>query len=990
MPQQLKPIRYSQWQRWADVYHGWRDGRGQIPQPPLAPGPVTTPHREALIRLAQDAFAREHLEYRKVVAEPHRKIMAARAKREMARLTLKLANDEFALVPTNLTDAESGRRRLGESRHPESVIIRRRRKEHRELRSRAYTAVTSAQREVTTIEGDLESASQEAKQHHDAAAIRVERIHEYIHRRLSVYRRTLIRFHPDGAWVNTAMSVRTPSIPGWALPDAYPPEKVTAPPPPLIEEPVLNTTDVPLEPPGIVDLLHDETRFGAVGGTASGGHGFVEVESPVVAVWHFTVVKVGEDLELRTRGYGHGPFIGGEPVGTARIKSGGYFDFAGYRYTVLDKDHLLREPLGEPSIVAADLFAKSGPKPRLSGMSFVQHERTLLAVLGPSGAGKSSLCFALLDELPLESGRLFFGRMPMTTHSKQIRDRLGFVPQDINLHMTLTVEDTLRYGYSLRSSDKAQRERRIDRAIDDTSLKDQRNQLLSTLSGGQLRRVSIALELLSKPPLLMLDEPTSGLDASMDRQIMTILRDYALAGHTVVVVTHNTEHLRLANQIVVVVEGGTPAYSGLPRGLRKFFGVTNYADLMSLLLNAEQRKDFVDQYRAGDRAKEARHEAERLQKEIAAGSPAGTPAGSPAGTPAGTPAGSPTGSSAGLPVGSLAASPVISSSPQKAAGKARRDARRQFRVLIVRQARLLRSRALKGNDRSPWQSLVNGLISSLPLLIAVLSAALAALVAGPPGLGAGTRPSDVGPTSLALLTTLCVLSGQALTYSDVVNEIEIVRREFRAGVGVLPILGAKWVVYAAMAIAQAGLISFVFCVIPHRAPQRSVLLGPDLDLFAGLAALSIAAMTLGLLISTVFRKLEHAIALVTATSIAQIALNGVTSDLSKPSVTSWLAALLPDRWGLAASASSVDLRGIERGNPTLAGHDALWAHSAAQWATDVGALAALSAVFFVLAAWRLKSGLRPRGLWKRLLARLLRRDASGAGQVARPAPAGSY
>lgn len=176
-----------------------------------------------------------------------------------------------------------------------------------------------------------------------------------------------------------------------------------------------------------------------------------------------------------------------------------------------------------------------------------------------------------------------------------------------------------------------------------------------------------------------------------------------------------------------------------------------------------------------------------------------------------------------------------------------------------------------------------------------------------------------------------------------------------------------------MAFAQAGLITLIFCVIPHRAPQRSVLIGPDLDLFAGLAALTIAAISLGLLISTVFTKLEHAVALVTATSIAQIALNGVTSDLSTPSLTSWPAVILPDRWGVAAAASSVNMSGIERGNRALAGHDALWTHSLWQWATDLGALAVLSAAFFVLAAWRLKSQLRPRHLLKRLLTRAFRR-----------------
>ena len=150
---------------------------------------------------------------------------------------------------------------------------------------------------------------------------------------------------------------------------------------------------------------------------------------------------------------------------------------------------------------------------------------------------------------------------------------------------------------------------------------------------------------------------------------------------------------------------------------------------------AEQRKDYVTRYKAGDRAAEAMREADRLEAVSGAAPPIG-------------------------PAGSAAGTQVL---PQLPAGHARRDSVRQFGVLVARQAWLLQSRARKENDPGPWQALTNLGVSSLPLLIAVGSSALAALVAGPPGLGAGKGPSDVGPTSLALLTTLCVLSGQALT-----------------------------------------------------------------------------------------------------------------------------------------------------------------------------------------------------------------------------------
>lgn len=931
----MTPIRYGQWRRWADTFHGWRDGRAGIParfSKIVNVGPATTGHREALIRQAQDAFGYEHLDYRRLVAEPHRRIMAERTRLEAARAALAWAKEAFTVESGGLTGLEAKRRRLGEEHHPETVIIQRRHKDHQKLLVRARDGVTRAQAEVMAIEADLDRAVEEARQLHQAAVLRVVRIHEHVHRRLACYRRALVRAHPDGAWVNSALSVRAPEIPGWALPDAYLPGSAPAPMVPD-EGSDPNQPDTPEPEQGaaeIIPLLFDVTRFGSENhgspgdsqqaNAGRGGIGYVTLGTPLAAPWHFTVVKANDRLQLKTRGHPHGPYIGGEAVGTAVLEPGDFFDFADRRYTMLDADRLEDAPLGACDLIAADLFAKSESKVRLSDMSFVQRRDTLMAVLGPSGAGKSSLFYALLGELPLESGRLFFRGMPMITHARQIRERLGFVPQDITLHTSLTVQATLRYACGLRSPRKREYSEFIDSAISKVGLDKQRHQLLSTLSGGQLRRVSIALEMLTDPPLLMLDEPTSGLDASMDRLIMTVLRKHS-EGHTVMVVTHSTEHLPLAHQVLVVVENGAPAYSGPPRQIRRHFRFQSYADLMQMLLT--QPEKCAEEYLGGRMAKEARHEADALEQR-----PAADPA-------------------------------LAGSAMQITRGRTRRGFARQLGVLISRQCALLLSRAITKNDRTWLDALRNAAVVSLPLSVAIGSAALAALVASAPGLGA--KPSGAGPTALALLTTLCVLSGQALTYSDVVNELDVIRREFRAGVGAVLVLMAKWLVYAVLAVAQAGLITVVFCAVPGRGPQRSVLINPEMDLFLGLAALSVAAMTLGLLVSTLARKLEHAVAIITATSIAQIALNGVTSDLSTSSVTSAIAGLLPDRWGLAAAASSVDLRGINAGHVTAVSADPLWTHTSGQWFQDVAALALLSAGYFALAAWRLNTRLRPIG-----------------------------
>jgi ABC transport system ATP-binding/permease protein len=925
MSGRLNAIRYGQWQRWADTYQGWRDGHAGVPERPNRPGPVTTPHRESLIRLAQDAFAREHLEYQKSVAEPHRQIEAGRSRLAAAKSALAWAESAARLDLRELTGPETRRRRLGEDRHPESVIVQRRLRERVKLRARARAEVARAQSTVSTIEGEVARAEEAAEQHHEAAVVRVQRIHQYIHRRLAVYRRALVRAHPDGAWVNWALSVQTPEIPTWALPDAYLPERAAFRAQATQEPPDQPPTEAD-EAPSTIALNHDVTRFGSAPAPAESGEiGYETLDGPLAAPWHFTIIKTANGLRLRTRGYDHGPYIAGEPVREADLLPGDFFDFGERRYAMLDGSNLSVEELPDRILIAADLGAMTDGRPRLSGMSFVQRENRLLAVLGPSGAGKSSLCFALLGELPVQpGGRLFFRKMPMDTHLKQIRDQVSFVPQETGtqptLHMSLTVEATLRYGFNLRSPDKQDRDERIEAVLEDVYMTGRRHQLLRTLSGGQLRRVSIALELLTEQPLLMLDEPTSGLDASMDRQIMEILRKHAENGHTVIVVTHSTEHLSEAHEILVVVEGGTPAYFGPPRQIRKQLNFKAYADLMSWLLDEEKRAEYVNKYRAGAMVKEAMRAADGVARETTA--------------------------------------QATRRQSRRLTNRSFRAVLRQFLVLVRRQCALLATGGKKNTDPTWWQQIMNARLVLIPLLVAMGSAALAALVAGSPGLGA--VPSEVGPTALALLTTLCVLSGQALTYSDVISEFEIIRREYRAGVGVLPALTAKWVVYAVLAISQAGLITVVFCWFPDRAPQRSVWLGPEIDLFLGLAALSVAAMTLGMLVSTLAAKLEHAVALITATSIAQIALNGVTAALATISATSVLAAALPDRWGLAAVASSMDLRGINQGRPTQVGADALWTHSLGQWLQDLGGLAGLSLVFFVLAIWRLHTRLRPQ------------------------------
>ncbi|MEU7832593.1 MULTISPECIES: ATP-binding cassette domain-containing protein [unclassified Nonomuraea] len=895
----MKPIPYGPLARLTDWYHGWRDGWAEIPSPAVHGSrgrPVTTPHRDALIRRAQDAFEHERLRYETArtralarraavsVVKPHVQDRAARAEKQLAA------------VSTPLSTEMQTQRRLGEERHDDPIVVARRlREQGRQVRA-AQDAVHDAHAELASLEGQIAAASEEADGALSVTTARIRRIHEHTHRRLAVYRRRLVRTHRHGAWVNDVLSSPSPEIPGWALLGPPAPVPTNAPRPRWEEGPS------PDEPPTLQLIpLGDITVFG------TDPDADVVLDAISAATRHFTLRREGARFRLLDHGHGHGPYIAGQPVKSAMLSPGDYFDFADHRYRISEDGSGLEEtPLSGCALVVAEVYAKSGDKSRLTRMSFVQRDNTLLAILGPSGAGKSSLFSALLGELETDGGDIFFRNLDLKTHARQIREQLGFVPQEIELYQTLTVRRLLQYSTWLRSPwRRPERNRRVEEVCAQLGLEKQIDQLITTLSGGQRRRVSIALELLTKPRLLMLDEPTSGLDPGMDRELMTLLREYADDGNTVIVITHATEHLDRAGHVLVVVQDGRPVYSGPPELVRSTLEAESYADLMKSLTHNPLPPAL--RYADDSQAAEAVAEAERARMSTAP-------------------------------------------PPRMRHRGTARTFIRQLSVLVLRQISLLATRGASRNrgddDRKLIEWTGRSRVVLAPFIIASISAALAGCVTGKSGLG-----GSAAPTALSLLTTLCVLSGQALTYSDIVSDYPIIRRERRTGTLTLAVLLARWLVYAVVAVAEALLIAALFVWI-RPGPAHSLVFGPAVELFVSLAALTVAAMSLGLLISVVARRLEQAVALVTATSVAQIALNGVTADLSGSQPLTALSALLPDRWGLAAAASSLDLRALTGpGTPK----DALWRHDLHQWLFDLFALGIVTLACFAGATlWLLR------------------------------------
>ncbi|MFH1808924.1 MAG: ABC transporter ATP-binding protein [Pseudomonadota bacterium] len=246
---------------------------------------------------------------------------------------------------------------------------------------------------------------------------------------------------------------------------------------------------------------------------------------------------------------------------------------------------------------AQGVIYEAGGQRLLHGVSLEVGPGRLAAIVGPSGAGKSTLLKVLCGIRRPSTGRALLdgddahlsGRAP---------ERVGYVPQDDIVHTGLRVEAVLRYAAELRlaRASAEERKQRVDRALALVGLQDRRSLKVKKLSGGQRKRVSIAVELLAEPRVLFLDEPTSGLDPGLEKQLMHTLRGLAQGERTVVVTTHIMETMDVVDLLVVVVRGHL-AYAGPPAQALPFFKADGFRQIFDQLTKREPRA-WVQAYEA--------------------------------------------------------------------------------------------------------------------------------------------------------------------------------------------------------------------------------------------------------------------------------------------------------------------------------------------------------------------------------------------------------
>ena len=299
----------------------------------------------------------------------------------------------------------------------------------------------------------------------------------------------------------------------------------------------------------------------------------------------------------------NGTFLNGIRIKRETLKTGDVISIAGFARRFTQDGLQILEGIDGTPVLAKEISFDIGDRLLLNDVSFSLGPRTLTAIVGPSGAGKSTLLGVLTGRTKPTSGQIFIGGVDLHTQFQSLSRQIGSVPQADILHTRLTVRQALNYGAQLRlpnDTSKEEREARVTDVMKKLELTERADLRIDRLSGGQRKRASIGLELLTSPQLLVLDEPTSGLDPGLDAHVMETLRNLADDGQTVVLVTHSVDNLDFCDNVILLASGGKVAYAGPSSTVFSKLGKKSWAEVFrflatpdALLLAAPKHEDAI-------------------------------------------------------------------------------------------------------------------------------------------------------------------------------------------------------------------------------------------------------------------------------------------------------------------------------------------------------------------------------------------------------------
>ena len=610
----------------------------------------------------------------------------------------------------------------------------------------------------------------------------------------------------------------------------------------------------------------------------------IPLHTPIVSWQHARLDRTSQGHVLTDLGSTNGTFVNGQRLTRPHIlqrgdvvqigpfkleyQATGFQQYAATGGVRLDGVHLIRE------------VGRGGRTKRiLDDINISVYPREFISLVGTSGAGKSTLMMALNGFARAQEGQVLVNGDNLYQHFDLYRTMVGYVPQDDIIHRNLTVANALRYAARLRlppDTSSQEIEQRIDRVLKEVEMIGQKDQVVSSLSGGQRKRVSIAAELLAEPNLFFLDEPTSGLDPGLEKKMMHTLRRLADGGRTIVLVTHATANIVQCDHVCFLSQGHM-VYYGPPEEALDYFGVTSgdFADIYDQLDDPDPKVARQKAAASEDNYKQSTqyrcYVAER-QREL----------------------------------------PQIK---KKAAGETR--PRRGPKVSLLRQFLVLTRRyldlVLRDKLLLTVLMAVMPIIGALVLLVsdanwlvgdtaAEISSQLNADLSGP---GSSATYAVVGnsQTLLFIMALASVLLGLFASVYEIVKEWSIYQRERMVTLRIFPYIGSKAVVLGIFALIQCFLLMLVIGLKVDY-PAQGIFLPAPLEIYITLVLGTLAATLMGLLISAIVPNLNTVIYLVFLVLFFQMIFAGVLFDL--PGFTGRFSGLTLTRWsmeGLGASAN---------------------------------------------------------------------------------------
>lgn len=655
----------------------------------------------------------------------------------------------------------------------------------------------------------------------------------------------------------------------------------------------------------------------------------ISLDDPLVSRFQFDIKTVhGKGHILRDLDSSNGTFVNGTRVTQTKLNPNDIIQ-VGSTQLKYDGQHLIPIDLRKQGIklkafnvckkvkVKKSKPTDSGEKILLHNISLAIHPREFVALVGVSGAGKSTLLDALNGSRPAD-GHVLINGYDLYDNYDAYRQSIGYVPQDDIIHRELTVEEALRYVARLRlplDTPEQDVQKRINTVLEQVAMLDKRQVLIRQLSGGQRKRVNIAVELIADPSLIFLDEPTSGLDPGLDRKMMFTLRQIANSGRTVVLVTHATSNITDCNLVAFLAVGGRLVFYGPPAEALRFFGVSDFAEIYNKVelepaqwVELFRASPYHDQYVRQRLGKEPTQQIKRAKGRR-------------------------------------------KSTHSQGVSKQLRTSMQQLVILMQRYLTILFRDARN----------LGFLVLQAPLITVML------FLVVEPGLF-GLQTSEIGQFGLQdmqkvlfLLACTATWFGLINAIREIVKEIPIYRRERLVNLNIIPYVGSKLIVLLGLGLLQA-FIMVMMMQLWVNFNSDGIWAPAFFEIVITMMLISLAATCFGLFLSALLGREDRVMSVMPLFLIPQIVFAGIVFPLNDLPLAETISMVTFSRWGIEALGAITNLDDLyARGsdyNHINSRRDVLlsfdYTHSLGYLLTSWGVLLALSTIALVLTVITLK------------------------------------